>query len=584
MALVQYVNQTTIRCWFLCLAFFAGSLWAQAPAADASGIPVVNLGKKTDSISLDGKLRFWLDPSGTASIESVAALPDSAFTALPPRSQFIRDNQGVWFRLQLNAQDDASDWFLSIRQITTDHVDWYTQDAQGRWQVQRAGTAVAVADWPIADFRPTFSIASRAGQHSTAYLRIADPVGSYANIRIAPQATWLEQRQFEIWMLGLYFGATAVILWLCLLNGISYRESIWVSYAAYCLSIAMAQASLIGLAGQYFHPHSPWLSDISSYIWAGLACIFGLIFGVHASSVYALARRWAHLVWLYCAAIAGVLLLVIDHRNDLTMGIMYASFVGALLLVPLTFCIAWARGDRFSPIAMLAFVPAVVSAAPQMAYNFNWIDRSLATEYALTLGVTLESVLMLYFLHRRSRLQAVTRSRLTALGLSDSLTGLFTLAEAVSRLDNMLKRARNTDKAVGAMLVTLVNFEAIRQSHGHEIAETALVVAAQHIKSICKALDTAGRVENNRFLLCIEGPTSENNMKHVGASLIANGLRPSPFLPPDVALDYGLIVSVASGIRIKAHEVYRQLNAVAAEMPANQGRRIVVHPLVRKEA
>lgn len=563
--------QTLLVAW-VCLL---GHAQAQANAA----VPVV-LQQGGQSVSLDGKMRVWIDKTGQTTIDSVHALGDDSFDLLPQRKDLKRDGNPLWFRIVLSVQQGENPWFLSVREITTNDVDLYTQNSVGAWVVQKSGTAVPVAKWPLPGFRPTFQLSTQPSGTRTLYLRVADPIGSYADVQIAPLQTWTQERTAELWLMGLFFGATLVVLLLCLLNFISYREPIWLSYSLYSASMAMVQGGLTGLCGQFFYPDHAWFNNFSYYFWAGAVCIFGIVFALHSSTAHVLARRWTLAMLALAACIATTLLVLAYQPSVATLQFLYGLQIIAVFLIIATFALCWKLGDRFSQLALLAFVPLGLAAAPQMLYNFALLPRSWFTQYSLTFGVTIETVLMMYFLHRRSRLGAVTRSRLMATDQDDSLTGLLKARETLYRLDGMLKRTRNGQKNMGAVLLGLVNFETIRRAHGREVADTALIVMAQHIKSICSDLDISGRVDSNQFLICLEGHLVEDKLKSVGSALIAKGLRQSKFLPLGVTLDFALVLSMLDGYEPNANDVLKQMADKYDEINPNDTKR-VLHCRVR---
>ena len=521
-------------------------------------------------------MRVWVDTTGQATIDSVLALGDDSFGPLPLRKDLKRDGNPLWFRMVLDMQEGENPWFLSVREITTNDVDLYTQNSAGAWVVQKSGTAVPVAKWPLRDFRPTFQLSTQPSGIRTVYLRVADPIGSYATVRITPLQIWTQERTTELWLMGLFFGASLVVLWLCLLNFISYREPIWLSYALYSASMAMMQGGFTGLCGQYFYPDSAWFNNFSYYFWAGAVCIFGLVFAVHSSTAHALAKRWTLAMLLLASCIATTLVFLAYQPNVAIIHFFYGLQIIAAFSVIATFALCWKLGNRFSPLALIAIVPLGLFAAPQMLYNFSVLPRSWLTEYSFTFGVTIETILMLYFLHRRSRSGAVTRSRLMATDQDDSLTGLLKARETLYRLDGMLKRTRNGQKNMGTVLLGLVNLEAIRSEHGREVADTALIVMAQHTKSICSDLDIAGRVDNNRFLVCLEGHLLEDKLKSVGSALIAKGLRQSKFLPLGVTLDFALVLSMLDGYEPNANEVLRQMVEKFGDIDPNDTKRMLI--------
>ena len=563
------------RALFIASVCLIGTAHAQANAPANAPAPVV-LVQGGKSMALDGQMRVWVDASNQASIDTVHGLGDDSFSLLPLRKDLQRNGSPLWFRMVLQVPEGESPWFLSVRQITTDHVDLYTQNAQGAWQVQKSGTAVPVAQWPLPDFRPTFQFDPHPSGTRTVYLRLADPVGSYANVRIAPLPAWTQERTTELWLMGLFFGAAGVVLLLCILNWLTYRESVWLSYALYSASMAMMQGAILGLNGQYFYPNHPWINDFGTYLWTNLTCVFGSLFAVRASSALRLVRRWAYFMRFFAAALLVSLLCLALYREPVVVSIFYTLITATCCFLPLTFILGWRAGDRFSPLALLAFLPLAMLALPQMAYNFSIVQRSWLTEYLLAFGVAVETVLMLYFLHRRSRQGAVTRSRLMQDGQDDSLTGLLKARETLTRLDGMLKRTRKAHKSMGTILLGLLNYEAIRREHGREVADTALIVMAQHIQSVCGDLDTPGRVDANRYLVCLEGHLPDEKLKSIGSALIAKGLRPSKYLPTGLTLDFALVLSLLDGNEPNANEVLRQMDEKFDEFKATDAKRMLV--------
>jgi hypothetical protein len=98
-------------------------------------------------------MRAWIDTTGQATIDSVHALGNDSFGPLPLRKDLERDGNPLWFRMVLDIQEGENPWFLSVREITTNDVALYTQNSAGAWVVQKSGTAVPVAKWPLASAR-----------------------------------------------------------------------------------------------------------------------------------------------------------------------------------------------------------------------------------------------------------------------------------------------------------------------------------------------------------------------------------------------------------------------------------------------
>ena len=106
-------------------------------------------------------------------------------------------------------------------------------------------------------------------------------------------------------MLGAYLGLVALVLVLSTINAVSWRDPAHGVYAAYVFVLALAQASLSGVAGYYFWPDDPAWNDLAAVVFPmlGLALLALFVW----TFVRPLPWRWAEaLLGLY--GLAGLVL------------------------------------------------------------------------------------------------------------------------------------------------------------------------------------------------------------------------------------------------------------------------------------
>ena len=95
-------------CW-------AGLLWLLGlfHGAVAQELPgPIALEAQVPLVSLDGRSAFWVDPTGTATIEQVATDATANWRVRTPAPQYNIDTKALWVRFYVLPQHNQSPWFL----------------------------------------------------------------------------------------------------------------------------------------------------------------------------------------------------------------------------------------------------------------------------------------------------------------------------------------------------------------------------------------------------------------------------------------------------------------------------------------
>lgn len=143
----------------------------------------------------------WIDVSGKASVDTVAAKPDSDFHGLQgPVSEGYTRNV-VWLRLTLPQELQHESELLL--QINPPYLDWITlyQAHQGQWILQQAGDLR-----PSAERLPTRKFLFRVHPDEPILIRVESSSVMRVYASLWRPADLLGQTEREGWGLGLYFG------------------------------------------------------------------------------------------------------------------------------------------------------------------------------------------------------------------------------------------------------------------------------------------------------------------------------------------------------------------------------------------
>ncbi len=88
----------------------------------------------------------------------------------------------------------------------------------------------------------------------------------------------------------------------------------------------------------------------------------------------------------------------------------------------------------------------------------------------------------------------------------DPLTGLSNRALSLDRLQQMLSKARRSERPFAVLFIDLDNFKTVNDSLGHEMGDRLLVSVARRLRQVVREGDTLARLGGDEFLLIIDDP------------------------------------------------------------------------------
>lgn len=523
-------------------------LWGLCGGALAEALPgPIELQVQTPVVSLDGRSVFWIDPTGTATIDQVAADgPDWATRAAA--RQYNIDDKALWLRfdVRLSAGDAPSHWFVELASSGLDRVQFFYRAGDGRWVMEEAGDSRAVSDWPLPGRFPTFELPGKPGEVRRYWLRVEHTRVDFATpITLASQAAVTASREREQFLLGAYFGLAALITVVAAANAVAFRDRIFGAYAGYVLALGVGQLAYLGVGAQHVWVHwLPW-NFHATFVLPGLSSAVGLWFVRMVTEPARFSRRLDGAVWALIGLLLAAVALDTVMRSRPTFAIVMLLTVVALALIMVLIGMVWAQGDDPSiRVVAFGFLPVLVMALFPLARGLNLIPTSGLTRYGLTIGAALEIPILFYALSLRGTRRREAQVRAAALSRTDPLTGLAHTRSLLARLEGALARSRSQGHRGALLAVRLSNHDAIVAAHGREAGDRALVLAASRLRRSIADVDLAARVGEHHFALLLEGPTTDVTAQDCATRVVASGLRESEALPPGVTLRFHVAVAM----------------------------------------
>ncbi len=527
-----------LRCMlWLCLALLGSTQQAHAETSPAGGAG------SSRGVELKPSFDFLVDTTGQLAIDTIEQQASGSFAPIARFKPVLLESSTLWFRFDALVENPGPSWHLSIPLPGVESVTLYFRDGAGRWISQQAGSRHAISTWPQPGSYPVFSLGEERNKFVRYYLRINHSRVPFSTLpTLVSSSQFITKSQTEHMLLGVYFGLTALVIALALANAIAYRDSGFGSYAAYVTMFAGAQATFTGVAGLYWWPEWPGLNNTTKLLLPVLAAACAMWF----VRTVVTPRRFSRALDGLMLALIGLLTAVsvcdvmLPSRESFALIHFLVSVSIAALLMVLG--VGLFEGDRHTRWVALGFLPVVLATLLPLLRNLGVISSSFWTEYALVLGSAIEVPVLFYGLQRRVSQRRNVNARASRLSNVDPLTGLYSSAMLLGKLEQSLGTYQRYKLPFALVLVNLSNLASLQRQHGRETADSALVLAAACIRGVAHSTDTVARVGDTQFALLMEGPITADAANDIATRLLASGLRPSSQLPDAEPLQFHIAV------------------------------------------
>lgn len=559
-------------CWLVVLLWIggAGAVAQPASAPAAAALGVIELSPEHPMVSLSGRSRAWVDPTGFRTADQVEAMAESLPWAVHQRgSRYELEDKALWLQFDAAIRGERH-FFLQITSSTVPSAQLFYRAGDGRWVTQEAGTATAVSDWAVPGRYPTFELAPADGTPVRYWLRIQqEHVAFGAPLRLYESSRLLASRERGQFLLGAYFGLAALIIVGALANAVAHRDRNFASFAFYVTSLAAGQLAALGLGEQ--HLWDGWTSwnAVATFLLPGISSAAGLWFARNVTEPARFSRALDLAVWsviaalLSTAALDTVLRLPSSHMLLMALTLVGIAVAAGLILM------VWSHGEE-PQIGLVAagFVPLLASELVRALAGLELVAVSPVMLDGLLLGGVAGLPLLFYALSLRSSHRREAQLRAAALARDDVLTGIAHDRTLLQRLEGAIGRARALKQRCALVTLKISNFEALATEFGREAGDRALVVAASLLRRAATDIDLEARVGDHHFALLLESPTTAENAMNRAQELVARGLRPSTALPGGAAVKFHVAVALLPHEQLDARaSLHWLLDAVNAMPP-----------------
>jgi two-component system, sensor histidine kinase LadS len=573
------VEETTAMGWFARFRANAAALLILAtlllagPAAARTGL---KLDSAVQPILMKDAGEAWLDESGTASVQDVAANPATKWHPTAAENIYkLSGGKALWVRFTVPPTTTNERWYLEVIYPGVDRVDLFVQNSAGQWTSRVAGDSIPVASWPVPHRHPVLPLALSASEPRVHYLRIQNGTIFGAPLEFVSENYLGYTEQSVALGLGVYLGLVVLAVILAGIGGVSLQDQGYWLFAVSAVMMWLCQATLTGLAGLFLWPNWAWWNNMAPQVTPLFAIASLQVFFAEVVSLRERGHR------IYRAVVAGALASiplaiylmitpdVVERLNLIVFYVSLASIAGLAVVV-------WAalRGDRYAPWLLLGCLPVAVGAGFPLARAAGLIPVSFMTQYGMQIVIAIELPVLLVVLALRSQHRREHVRRIQGLDRIDPATGLINAAVFHERLVRLIARSQRLKFRSAMLLVDIGNIDQIRRQFDSDSARELTLRVAGRLLSVAREIDTVARLSEHRFGILLEGPLHADEVAEAGPRIVARCLMPFKGRP----LEWSAHVRVAQALvpmdGTDPSQLIGRLEMLLASAPADSRRAV----------
>jgi GGDEF domain-containing protein len=307
--------------------------------------------------------------------------------------------------------------------------------------------------------------------------------------------------------LGAFAGAQVLVVCFSVIVANTYRERALLLHGAAVMMGVLAVQTLVG--GQ------PFLAEAAVLLVLALAGLQLRDVISHAGALRQ-PRRWLLAISIGLMP-ALALACFLGHRHLLLPGL--AAWIAVVVVIMLR---VWRQSQPWA----WWLVPGKLSLAAAAGW-LGWRSLDAQPDPALPLAglLTLWAATIFLATAWRSRIFGETRVRIHARNTVDPLTGLSTPLIFYDRVKAVRSLMWRYGHPSILLLVHIDNLPKLAAEFGPEVAESALLVAANRIRQALRDGDVAARLSHSRIGVLAEGMSVAEGSANIASRILVAGLK-----------------------------------------------------------
>jgi len=343
-----------------------------------------------------GEIEYLQDPDNQITFDDVrkpqyAAQFQKSKTYTP---KYYNSDSWYWYKFKIKQSSQSkTHWLLEFFDQTINNLALYVPDSNHTYKVYKYGYDYDFKQREYKHKNFTLSLRNNADTVNTFYVKIKATQAANVLIVLRDVHWFVEYALSEYLVFGLFFGMILIFSLYNLLMFIAVRQSRYLYYVLYNLSVGFYEMCQDGIAFQYIWPDAPIINQYSVGTAIFLSSVFGLLFTSNflylKTKAPKLYRILITIVLLRCAYYIACLFdqQLFTYKILEFIPLTFAFYCGVYIL---------RRGYKAARFFVVGYGFLLLGLATKILLFFDvvWIPYGVATHYSLSFCFVIEMVLV----------------------------------------------------------------------------------------------------------------------------------------------------------------------------------------------
>ncbi|UII28108.1 receptor [Fulvivirga maritima] len=392
------------------LRIFSISILFLLICAEAESQTIRLNSEQEEEIVAINQLKFFQDATGKTSFEKLKQEPELFRSNQNFAVKDFDPSSTYWVKMKVRFPEQTQkQWIIEFYDQTIDHIEAYIPDKNGKYKKLVLGDLYNFDQKPF--LHKNFEIPLDSELKGTQEFYFMFRSATKADVRIALRTInrFVHYSLNEYYLYGLFYGMILIISLYNLLIFTAIRESKYLFYTFYILSVGVYAMCVDGVAYQYLWPTSPEWNQIAYGFALFLLIFWALVFGqrflntkvrapkLHAILQWTIVLRTA--LFLYALFIDNSMF---EKRNIEIIPLSLIFYAGIYVLI---------RGYKPARFFVMAYGMLFLGFLFKALLNLTFLPFNIITYYSLHICFLFEMLFLSFALSDRVRILKDNRDR-----------------------------------------------------------------------------------------------------------------------------------------------------------------------------
>lgn len=358
------------------------------------------------------EIEYLEDPTDKLTIRDLSEGEyDSRFS---PSQSFSPANENknstYWFKIRIkhNAQS-RKQWVIEFFDQTIDFLELYIPDKNGNFTTHTLGDRYKFSNRPIIHKNFIVDLPNETNEVKTYFIKVKSDQRADLIVVLRSQSWLFQYALDEYFFFGIFYGMILVFSFYNLLMFLAVRESHYLLYVLYLVSIGLYEMSADGVAYQYLWPNSPvWNSYSPGFALYGASSL-SLLFTLSLLSIKSQQPA------LFKVAVAALAFRTVFLILSLTLFKDWFSFkfIEVTLLATAFYigvrCLR--KGYRYARFIVVGygFLFFGIISKISLYFNFPWLPFGPLSHYGLSFSFIMEMLFLSFAISDKIKMMLVDK-------------------------------------------------------------------------------------------------------------------------------------------------------------------------------